>query len=77
MASSKIKLADIVEEEKRIPAVIAGIKSRLAALVAELDKVNVEIKRIQSAIAALNPDDLVQQIEDIEESILADRRTVM
>ena len=77
LAGSKIKLASIIEEEKRIPAIIEGIKTRIAGLVAELDKANAAIARIQAEIDALNPDDLVSQIEDLEESILADRRSVM
>ena len=77
LASSKIKLSDIIEEEKRIPGVIAEIKKRIVGLVAELDKANASIVKIQAAIDALNPDDLVGQIEDLEASILADRKAVM
>lgn len=79
LADANIDLADISEIENRIPGEIDAIKVRLAAAQGELAACEADVARLQSLIGSLdsNTAELVKEIEELEDSILEDRKIAM
>lgn len=77
LADAKIKLAGIVDEEKKIPGVIEEIKAKIEGHQIEYDNCQTEVDRIQKLVDNLRSDDLANQINELEDSIMDKRKTVI
>ena len=65
LATSKITLINIIEEEKRLPSVISGIEARLKSLQAELRNCEAEVYRINKEINLIRNNDITEQIKEL------------